>query len=117
MNTISCLIQADSTAEQNQAHLEQRLRANHADQLDGAQVAVKWRPIEPGLWFTAGSPSTSARIGCTMDGPTTLDRRESYMRAICDFWTEVTGCTDHEIVVTITETDGASSTSTTGDRS
>ena len=26
------------------------------------------------------------------------------MRGVCDIWTEITGCTDHEIVVSVTET-------------
>ena len=26
------------------------------------------------------------------------------MRDVCDLWTEATDCTDHEVVVTITET-------------
>ena len=103
MNAISCLIPAEGTAATCRPQLEQRLRDNHANQRDGAPVDITWRLIEPGSMFTAGSPSTSAVIACTMDGPTTLLERETYLRAICDFWTDITGCTDHEIVVSITE--------------
>ncbi|MEM9037171.1 MAG: hypothetical protein AAGD18_21450 [Actinomycetota bacterium] len=108
MNTISCLIQADGPAAGLREELERRLRAHHAGHLDGEEAVVSWRLVEPGHMFTAGSPSSSAVITCTMAGPTTRSGREAYMRRICDFWTEVTGCTDHEIVVSITETGGAS---------
>ena len=108
MNTISCLIQAEGSAAGHQSQLEQRLRENHAEQLDGAQVEITWWLVEPGLMFTAGVPSTSAVVACTMRGPTTLADREAYMRSVCDFWTEITGCTDHEIVVSIAETGGIS---------
>ena len=103
MNTISCLIQADGIAATRRSQLEQRLRDNHANRRDGAPVDITWRLVEPGSMYTAGTPSTSAVIACTMVGPTTLAERESYMRSICDFWTDITGCTDHEIVVSIIE--------------
>lgn len=108
MNTISCLIQADGTAASRRPQLEQRLRDNHATRRNGATVDITWRLVEPGSMYTAGAPSTSAVIACTMDGPTTLPERESYMRSICDFWTDITGCTDHEIVVSISETNDPS---------
>ncbi len=108
MNTISCLIQAHSAADERRDLLERRLRQSHADRLGGAATDVIWMVIEPGRMFTGAAPSTSSVIACTMDGPTTLEQRETYMRAICDLWTEITGCTDHEIVVSITETNGDS---------
>ena len=42
-------------------------------------------------------------ISCSIEAPATRDSREAYMRGICDLWTEVTGCTDHEIVVSISD--------------
>lgn len=109
MNTISCLIPAGGSATDHRDELERRLSENHAELLDGARAEITWRFVEPGLMFTAGSPSTSAVIACTMRGPTTLADRESYMRRICDFWTQTTGCTDHEVMVSIAETSGAPS--------
>lgn len=103
MNTISCLVQAEGAVAQHQSELEQALRNNHAAQLDGAEVDFSWRLVEAGLMFTAGAPSSSSVVACTINGPTTLMQRETYMRSICDFWTDITGCTDHEIVVSISE--------------
>ncbi len=117
MNTIACLIQTGGSAAECEAELEQRLRQNHADQLNGAEVAVTWWRIGPGLMFTGGEPSRTAVLTCTMDGPMPLPQRESYMRAVCDLWTEITGCTDHEIVVSITETGGEDAPHDTKQRS
>ena len=96
-------MQAEGTAAQQQSELEQALRSNHAAQLGGAEVDISRRLVEFGQMFTGGSPSSSSVIACTMNGPTTLTQRETYMRSICDFWTDITGCTDHEIVVSISE--------------
>ena len=103
MNSISCLVQTEGTAARKQSELEQALRSNHAAQLGGAEVDISWRLVESGQMFTGGSPSSSSVIACTINGPTTLTQRETYMRSICDFWTDITGCTDHEIVVSISE--------------
>ena len=109
MNTISCLVQAEGAAVQHQSELEQALRTNHTAQLDGADVDISWRLVESGLMFTAGAPSSSSVIACRINGPTTLRQRETYMRSIFDFWTDITGCTDHEIVVWISEISDLSS--------
>ena len=68
-------------------------------------MTVSWRAVPAGDMFTEGRPSTSSIIACLVPGATTLDLREMYMRGVCDLWTEVTGCTQHEIVVSITEAD------------
>ena len=115
MNTISCLVQAEGAAAQHQSELEQALRTNHAAQLDGAEVDISWRLVESGLMFTAGAPSSSSVIACSINGPTTLTQRETYMRSICDFWTDITGCTDHEIVVSISEISDLSSSHESAD--
>ncbi len=108
MNTISCLIQAGSVADERRDVLERRLQQTHVAQCDSAAPDVVWMVIEPGRMFTAAAPSTSSVVACAMGGPTTLEQRETYMRAICGLWTDVTGCTDHEIVVSITESNGDS---------
>ena len=108
---ISCLIQAEGPAASCRPQLEQSLRDTHATLRNGAPLELSWRVVEPGSMYTAGSPSTSSVIACTMDGPTTLLEREAYMRAICDLWTDITGCTNHEIMVSIAEIDDPTGTS------
>ena len=43
-------------------------------------------------------------MSCFLAHETDYTGREQYMREVCDLWSEVTGCTDHEVVVTVTET-------------
>lgn len=65
---------------------------------------MTFRPIPAGAMFTEGRQSTSSIITCSVDHQTEFEARERYMRDVCDLWTEVTGCTDHEIVVVVNET-------------
>ncbi len=59
--------------------------------------------IARSVW--AGRQSTSSIVACVITGETTLAERERYLRGVCDIWTEVTGCTDHEVVVAVTAAD------------
>ncbi|MEM9748488.1 MAG: hypothetical protein AAF945_17470 [Actinomycetota bacterium] len=83
---------------------EQRLQDHHAAHFDGEASAVSFMTIPTGFMFTEGRQSTSSVIAWAIAHTTTLPQREAYMRGICDLWSEVTGCTDHEIVVSVTET-------------
>ena len=104
MSRFSCVIQEGSTAAAATDVLEQRLRAHHAEHFDGEPASVAFMPVPTGYMFTEGRQSTSSVIACAIAHTTTLDQREAYMRGICDLWSEVTGCTDHEIVVSVSET-------------
>ena len=42
-------------------------------------------------------------IACAIAHTTTRPEREAYMRGICGLWSEVTGSTNHEIVVSVSE--------------
>lgn len=107
MTHIRCLVQAASNADTQRAELEARLHALHDRHYPGEVPAVSWVAISPGAMFTEGVQSTSSIISSFVAHETTLTLRERYLRDVCDAWTEVTGCTDHEIVATITELDPA----------
>ena len=104
MSHISCLIQETGTANTKRDQLAARLEAHHGSHFDGDSLSVGWHTVADGLMFTEGKQSTSSVISCLLEATTTLAERERYMRGICDLWTDETGCTDHEIVVSITET-------------
>lgn len=108
MSQFRCIIQADSNADQRRDQLEQRLTDHHAKHYPHEHTTFSWMAIPPGHMCTEGQPSTSSIVSCFVDHETTLDTRASYMRDVCDLWTETTDCTDHEVVVTITETVNAS---------
>ncbi|MEM7092284.1 MAG: hypothetical protein AAF567_04715 [Actinomycetota bacterium] len=107
MSQFSCLVQEASAADTSRGQLEERLAAMHEAHYPGESTSVTWRAIPAGHMFTEGRQSTSSIIACQLGHTTTIDEREGYMRAVCDLWTDVTGCTDHEIVVSLSEAPSA----------
>ncbi len=103
VSRFNCVVQADSAAHQSAPELERRLSAHHALHYPDENATVSWRPVHAGFMYTEGRQSTSSVISCALGHHTTRDFREEYMRGVCELWTEITGCTDHEIVVSITE--------------
>lgn len=101
----SCVIQEGGSASSATATLEQGLESVHVGHYPGEPVSVAWRTVPTGWMFTEGSQSTSSIIACVINHETTLVERERYMRDVCDLWTQVTGCTDHEVVVAMTDAD------------
>lgn len=105
MGHFSCVVQEDSAASATTHELEERLNELHRSHYPEDAVTVAWRSVPAGYMFTEGRQSTSSIIACVLNCETSLAEREQYMRGVCDVWTEVTGCTDHEVVVAITEAD------------
>jgi len=101
----SCVIQEGSVAESSSARLAGDLDVLHGRHYPGENATVSWRVVPTGWMFTEGQQSTSSIIACVITHETTLEQRERYMRDVCDLWTDVTGCTDHEVVVAVTEID------------
>ena len=103
MGHFTCVIQEGGIADAASDELAERLEQMHASHYGGEPVTVAWRRVPPGFMFTEGRQSTSSIIACVLQRETTLRERDAYMRGVCDIWTEVTGCTDHDVVVAITE--------------
>ena len=108
MSHYRCVIQASSNADHRGPDLEQRLAAHHAKHYPGERPDFAWIRIPPGRMFTEGVQSTSSIVSAFVDHKTDFGGREAYLRGVCDIWTDVTGCTDHEVVATITEPTEAS---------
>ena len=108
MSHFSCVIQDASTAQRETEQLERRLADHHAGHYPGEQTSVSWQAVPEGYMFTEGRQSTSSIVVCALDHDTTFSERESYMSGVCDVWTDVTGCTDHEIVVVVSRYDSTS---------
>jgi hypothetical protein len=100
---ISCLIQAGGHAVGHEQELARRLQQHHLAHYPTDDPSVVWRVVEQGRMFTAGEQSSTTAVSCSIDGVTSRDGREMYMRGICDLWIEVTGCSEHEVLVSITE--------------
>ena len=105
MAHFSCIIQQDQKAEEATDRLESGLKSVYAEHFDDEPATVSWRVVPAGYMFTEGRPSTSSMVACVIRRSTTVDEREKFMRDICHLWTSTTGCTDHEVVVAMTDTD------------
>ena len=97
-----CIIQEGQPADERREELAAGLReigvAAFGD--DPAAQRVSWNVVKRGFGFTAGEPSTSSIIIRSVPPGLRDDRREAFMRKVCDLWERVTGCTTNEVVVT-----------------
>ena len=103
MTRFRCVVQQDRDADHRRAELEARLAAHDAAYHPDETPTFEWIAIPAMRMFTEGRPSTSSIVSCFVSHETTRDFRERYMRGVCDLWTDVTDCGDHEVVVTTTE--------------
>jgi len=98
-----CIAQQGQTSERMQGELTAGLEAIAAEVFGETpeRVEVAWISVREGFGFTAGAPSTSTLVAraAPIGYPQAL--RESLMTRICDLWTNVTGCSRNEIVVTV----------------
>ena len=102
MSPYTCIIQAGQAAEAKIASLEVGLRRIGEAHLGDAEPAsITWEVVPPGHMFTEGEPSRSTLVIRAVPADISLEERRLLMRAICDLWTSETGCTDHEIVVSL----------------
>ncbi len=111
---ISCLIQSDGLAAKHEEELARRLQQHHLAYYPADQLVVLWRRAEPDRMFTAGAPSKTSAVSCLLGAKTTRAGREEYMRGICDLWIEVTGCSEHDVLVSISEIETAETTTENG---
>ncbi len=63
-------------------------------------VPVRFSDIPDGFGFRGGGPSTTSLVQSAIVGGVTQEVREDFMRRIIDMWTEASGCTADELVVT-----------------
>jgi len=96
------MIQEGQRADRRREKLEQGLRRIGRDSFgdDPAATEVSWIVLKTGFAWTAGEPSTSSIVVRSVPAGLPLDRREAFMRKICDLWASETGCSIEEIVVT-----------------
>jgi hypothetical protein len=95
------MIQAGQISEAQQRTLAAGMRAIGRDLFgDGPDAEVAWVTIERGFGFTAGRPSTSSLIARAIPHGSSEHVREEFMAKVCGLWTDVTGRSAIEIVVT-----------------
>ena len=97
-----CTMQEGQIGEDVRARLADGLRAVTERVLGaGADVvSVGFSDIPQGFGFRGGEPSTTSLVRGSIVGGLEQPVRVELMRAICDMWMEVSGCTVDELVVT-----------------
>lgn len=97
-----CMIQEGQEPDRKREALAARLRdlAHRTFGVDPDAVEIRWLPIAKGYAWTAGEPSTSSLVVCSVPVGYPDDEREKLLRSICDIWVETTGCSINEIVAT-----------------
>ena len=98
----ACIVQQGQAAEREHAALAAGLQRIGRDFFGDEPDAVKiqWTSLAPGHAWTAGEPSRSSIVVRSVPVGFPDDRREAFLRQVCELWVEVTGCTLDEIVAT-----------------
>ena len=97
----ACTMQEGQIDAATRERLAEGLRAIASDVLGEtpADVPVEFSDIPAGFGFRGGAPSTTSLVRGAIVGGVTQDVREDVMRQIIDMWTDVSGCTVDELVV------------------
>ena len=99
MTLCGCMVQEGNIAESQVQLLENGL-GEISRQFFRTAAEVTWTTVAAGNGWTAGVPSSTSLV--VMYVPQGLDqkRRTTVLKAICDLWTDTTGCSISEIVAT-----------------
>jgi hypothetical protein len=102
MRLYVCMIQQGQTADRKRSELAEGLRRIGQESFgdDPSETEISWNVVKKGFAWTAGEPSTSSIVVRSVPVGLPLERREAFMREVCDLWQNVTGCSIQEIVVT-----------------
>lgn len=97
-----CFVQAGQIGgEQHERLTGQLNRLAHENFPDsGGSIPVDWVEVPEGFGFTAGQPSQSSVVVSAVPDETPQDTRVQFMRGICDAWSEETGCSVNDVLVT-----------------
>ncbi len=109
MPHFTCIVHEGQPAHSQAESLEAALQALHDDHFPPEKASMTWRVVPPGQMFTEAKPSTTSIVAPSVDHPTPAEQRERFMRAICDLWTTSTGCTDHEVLVALSDANPSTS--------
>ena len=102
MSEYACIIQEGQAAERRQDVLAEGLRRIGQESFgdDPSTTGISWIVVKKGFGWTAGEPSTSSIVVRSVPVGLAAERREAFMRRVCDLWERETGCSINEIVVT-----------------
>ncbi|MEM8862365.1 MAG: hypothetical protein AAGD96_28950 [Chloroflexota bacterium] len=63
------------------------------------ESAVRWKVIPKGFAWTAGRPSNSSVLMCTVPKRISFETRADFMLQVNDYWVDQTGADSHELLI------------------
>ena len=102
-------VQYDCTMQEGQIGAEARARladglaavTERALGVGAGEISVSFSDIPQGFGFRGGEPSTTSLVRGSVAGGVEQPVRVELMRAICDVWMEISGCTVDDLVVSV----------------
>ena len=103
MTLCGCMVQDGQVSDSQKQVLEQGLGAISA-RFFGTPAETAWTTVASGNGWTGGQPSSTSLVVMYVPRGIDQEMRTSILEAICDLWTETTGCSISEIVATARDT-------------
>ena len=108
MIDFNCIVQEGCVPDEIRPELASGL-ANAATSILGGDpnaVEVEFSEIPHGFGFRGGEVSTTSMVRGRIPPGCDQDTRVRLMRAMSDVWTEITGCTEDDLVVSARDREG-----------
>ena len=102
MNDYVCLIQEGQVADQHREALAEGLKKIGSECFgdDAGATEIDWVVVRKGFGFKAeGLNTSSAVVQRSVPVGFPQDQREVFLKNVCDFWQQKTGCSVNEILV------------------
>ena len=102
MSAYACIVQEGQAAHRKQEALARGLRriGQQAFGDDPERTGISWIVMKQGFAWTAGEPSRASLVIRSVPVGLAPDRREAFLRAVCELWERETGCSADDVVVT-----------------
>lgn len=100
-----CLIQKGRLIAGKKAEVAREITRIHCALTNAPRhfVHVIFREIAPGNWFTADTPSSFSIVNGFIRAGRSDEQKQKLMTQISSGWSRITGQTERELVVTITD--------------
>ena len=100
MARYACIVQQGQEPERQKDILAEGLKKLGQRMFgdDPEETEIQWITYGEGYAWTAGEPSTSSIVVRSVPVGLADDKREQFMRSVCDLWVAETGCSVNEII-------------------
>ena len=100
-----CLVQQGRLSGEKKAEVAREITRIHCDLTNAPKhfVHVIFREVAPGDWFTADKQSSFSIVNAFIRAGRSDEQKQKLLTQIFSAWSKVTGQTERELVVTITD--------------